>query len=462
VNFQALLRREGQAPVTAGLVGVGQFGLTLLAQSRRVPDLTLSVLCDREVERVVAACARQGLHRDDLVLASSRPVALRALERGQVVVTDDSAVATSLGLDVVVEATGDAEAGAATAVAAIAGGSHLVLVTKETDAVVGPILAQRARSAGLTLTQVDGDQPSLILGLISWARALGLEVLAAGKASEHDFVADLVGGSLTADDCSCAAGDLERFWSGPAADLPRRLAWRARAFECLPQRSVPDFCELCLVANGSGLTPDRADLHAVVARPVELADIFRLASAGGVLSGPGRLDVFNCLRRPDELSFAGGVFATVALPDRATGRLFAAKGIPVSADQGTALIYNPTHLLGVEAPLSILTAARLGIATGSDSIRPVSDLVARAARDLPAGTLLVEGRRHGIEGVAPNLVAAAPATTGSPIPYFMAANHRLRRPVAAGALIPFEAVEPAEDSLVWSLRAEQDRAMLGR
>ena len=53
------------------------------------------------------------------------------------------------------------------------------------------------------------------------------------------------------------------------------------------------------------------------------------------------------------------------------------------------------------------------------------------------------------------------AATGSPIPYFMAAGRTLKQPVAAGEIIPFEAIDPPEDSLVWSLRAEQDRTLLG-
>lgn len=36
----------------------------------------------------------------------------------------------------------------------------------------------------------DGDQPSLLVALVSWARLLGLEVVCAGKAGEFDFVFD--------------------------------------------------------------------------------------------------------------------------------------------------------------------------------------------------------------------------------------------------------------------------------
>jgi len=454
LNYQALL--AGGTPVTAGLIGVGEFGLTLLAQSRRIDGLALPVLCDREPDRVRTAALALGWHDDQVSFAGDRAAALGALERGDLVLTDDWSLVTELPLDVVVEATGDAETGARSASSAIANGQHVVLVTKETDAVIGPLLSDRARSAGRVLSQVDGDQPSLTMGLASWARALGLEVVCAGKASEYDFVVDPAAGTVTAAGISVEIDDVAALWDGPPADVAARVAARAAACRDLPQRTTPDYCEMCLVANATGLKPDTAEMHAAIARTVELPDLFRPAAAGGVLGGAGRLDVFNCFRRPDEISFAGGVFVVAGLPDRKTGALFAEKGIPVSADRDYALLYNPTHLLGAEAPMSILSAARLGRSTGSDDVRPVCDVVGQATRDLKAGTPLTEGHRHRIDGIEARLVDYAPTGPGRPVPLFMVAGRILTRDVAAGELLSFDAFEAPADSTLWQLRAEQD------
>src|SRR5262249_57360562 len=91
---------------------------------------------------------------------------------------------------VLVDGSGDRESGAGTADAGFSNGKHVVLASKEADSVVGPILYRKARAAGLVYSPVDGDQPSLLIKLVAWARELGLEVLAAGKASEYDFVYD--------------------------------------------------------------------------------------------------------------------------------------------------------------------------------------------------------------------------------------------------------------------------------
>lgn len=459
MNLQELLaaRATTDGPTRAALIGVGQFGRTLLMQSRRMAALELAVLCDRDPAALAASCRAAGLGEGAFDIVESAAAAARAVEAGRVALTEDPEVAVAAPVDVVIEATGDAEAGARNAVAALDKGRHLVLVTKETDCVIGPLLARRAKQAGLVLTQVDGDQPSLLLALIAWARSLELEIACAGKASEHDFVADLEAGRLRVEGLGAEAPFGRALWSTGEASLAETLARRAAALAAFPQRTPPDACELCIVANGSGLKPDRPELHAPIARTLELPELFRPAAAGGLLSGTGRLDIFNCLRRPDEASFAGGVFVVLETPDRETGKLFAAKGIPVSGDHGHLLAYNPTHLLGVEAPLSILLPHRLGLATGSASVAPVCDVAARATRDLPAGTTLAgAGSHHRVEGLEALLIDQRPLSPEGPLPYFMALGRRLARDLHAGEILTQAAVEAPEDSVLWRLRRDQD------
>jgi predicted homoserine dehydrogenase-like protein len=459
MNHQSLLATsDNGTPVTAGLIGVGEFGLTLLAQSRHIPGLSLRVLCDQDPDRVRDAALALGWPQDRVGFADSGPQARALYAHGGLVVTDDWSVALDLPVDVLVEATGSAETGARTASTAIANGMHLVLVTKETDAVIGPLLSVRARSAGVVLSQVDGDQPSLTMGLVSWARTLGLTVACAGKASEYDFVIDMEAGRITADEQTAVCPDAAALWQAPPRDLAALVAARAEACRDLPIRTTPDYCEMCLVANGLGLKPDVPEMHCPIARTVELPDLFRPREHGGLLGGPERLDVFNCFRRPDEISFAGGVFVIAALPDAKTGTLFAEKGIPVSDDRRYALIYNPTHLLGVEAPMSILSAARLGRSTGSDEVRPVCDVHGRATRDLEAGTELTEGKRHRIDGVEARLADYTATGPGRPVPLFMVSGRTLIRDVAAGSVLSYDDFDAPSDSLLWQLRAEQDGA----
>ena len=48
---------------------------------------------------------------------------------------------------------------------------HIVMVNVEADALAGPLLARRAREAGIVYSLAYGDQPALICELVDWARA---------------------------------------------------------------------------------------------------------------------------------------------------------------------------------------------------------------------------------------------------------------------------------------------------
>jgi predicted homoserine dehydrogenase-like protein len=408
---------EGARTLVAGVVGAGEFGASFVYRSMRAPGLRVAGAADTDLERAERVAKRAGIER--IARCDSAAKAQAAFERGDFVACASAEILCALELDFVVEATGSPEGGARTAAAAIAAGRNVAMVSKECDSVVGPILQAKAAGAGLIHTAVDGDQPSLLVGLVTWARTLGLEILCAGKASEFDFVSE----------------DLRR-------DPDR------------PRRTPPDLCELGIVANATGLLPDTPRLHAPIARTLELPELFRPRSEGGLLSRAGVVDMFNCLRRPGEQSFAGGVFVTVRCDDPDTWRVLAEKGIPTSADGRCAMLHNPVHLLGIEAPISLLQS--MVLKRPAAQLAPRVDLVGRAERKLAAGTLLEAGERHSIPGVEPELADAAPARGANAVPFYMVQGCRLKKDVAAGALVTRDCLEPPTDSVLWTLRAEQD------
>ncbi|MFY8153728.1 MAG: flagellar biosynthesis protein FlgA, partial [Hyphomicrobiales bacterium] len=83
-----------------------------------------------------------------------------------------------------------------------------------------------------------------------------------------------------------------------------------------------------------------------------------------------------------------------------TWDMLAGKGHVLSHAGGTAMLYLPRHLLGVEVATSVLDAAGLGRSGYGEDYRPRQDLVAVARRDLAAGTVLtMGGHHHSIDGV---------------------------------------------------------------
>jgi predicted homoserine dehydrogenase-like protein len=458
MQFEALFRAAREKPVAAALIGAGEFGLSLIAQSRRMKGLNIVAAADKDLARVAETLRTMGVPAKR---CESIAAAKAALERGEIALCESVSDLLSLPLDMVVEATGDAEAGARHAAHAITAGIGVTMVSKEAECVVGPALATRARKSRIGYTLVEGDQPALLIGLVSWARTLGLPIMAAGKSSEYDYVYDPVTHRVTWTDRSVTAPAIAPLWM-LGADAKATIDKRAAALAELPQRTVPDNCEMALVANATGLLPDRPDFHAPMTRTIELPDVYKPSNEGGLLKKAGALDVFNCLRRPDEASFAGGVYVVVEWADAKSGALFRGKGIPTSSDGRYGLVYNPSHLLGVEAPITIMAAARLDHSVVDERYRPVVDLTARAMRDLPAGRKLeIVGTRHAVPDLEPGLTPALAVNGSNPLPYYMAVGRTLTRAVAKGEFIAADCVAAPHNSTLWSLRAEQDRVFSG-
>ena len=440
MNYHGVFRNDNLLPIRVALVGIGDFGATLLDQARNIEKIDITVICDKDEQRMRDAVRDSGM--------ASPPI----------MVTDITAGGLP-GFDVLVEATGQPEAAAAIAEWAISKGCHVVMASKEAGIVVGPILSRMAKQTGVVYTEVEGDQPSLLIGLNSWAETLGLDVLAAGKSSEYDFV-------LKDDDTLCWLENRHRnsgmmdLWHCRDGDWQNHVARRNAvvAEAQFPTRTVADFCELGVVANGTGLIPDRATLHAPLLRPMELADAFQSRSDGGLLADTGIIDVFNCMRRPDEMSFAGGVFVIVRCDNAKTWDLLRGKGHIVARNTKTAMLFIGQHTLGVEAPMSILSAALLKLPTGAAAPEPRIDLAARAARDFKQGEILqiTDPHHHAVGGLEPELIPAERDQADTPVPYYIATGRVLLMDVKKGTLLTWGMVDTDKASRLYQLRQQQN------
>jgi predicted homoserine dehydrogenase-like protein len=443
-------------------MGMGEFGASFLFQARDMPCQQVSAICTRTVQRAVEAYLRVGIPESKVSVCATAAEAAKAHAERLFIVVDSFDKLAGVPLEVLVESSGAPENSAAAAESAIARGMHVIMISKETDSIVGPILGFKAKEKGVVYSTGDGDQPSMLIGLISWGRALGLPIVGAGKASEYDFICDPV-----AERVHCAGQKKEFACPGIGAqwllgNRPAKEVVDARAAlmnEYLTMRSVPDLCEMTVVANATGMKPDRPDFHAPVARMPEMPDLFCPKADGGLFDESGSLDIFNCLRRRDEVSMAGGEFIIVECKDRKSWNVLANKGHPVSRNEKFAAIYLPQHLLGVESGTSVLFAAIMGHATGGDNLRPVCDLHGRAAKDMKKGCILqMGGHHHVIDGVEAFIGDATAVAGNAPLPFYLFSNLALARNVPAGKPITLDDVVMPENSTLMRLRLEQDQA----
>ena len=164
-------RAESGRPVRAGLIGAGKFGSMFLSQVPTIPGLEVAVIADLDVDRARAVCRSIGW--DEQRIARTRFV-----DSGLEACAGD-------GVEVVIEATGSPVAGVTHALAAIEASRHIVMVNVEADALVGPLLAAKARERGVVYSMAYGDQPALVAEMVDWARAAGFTVAAAGKGTKY-------------------------------------------------------------------------------------------------------------------------------------------------------------------------------------------------------------------------------------------------------------------------------------
>ena len=446
---------KGKRTVRAGLIGSGHYGTAVITQARYIPLLEIPIIADVDPQAARLAYYHAGITDDDMALCDNRSDVIRTIESGKFVIVEDPMLLMDTPIDVVVESTGVPEAGARHAYEAIGHGKHVAMINKETDAVIGPILQHLADKAEVVYTPVDGDQHGLLIGLVLWARSLGLEVLAGGKARNNECIYDPEAQTVSCGRSAVSVNEsdawaLDRI---PDGEANRYISTRREILASLPKTSNSDLGEMTVAANATGLMPDIPELHLPVVRISEIPEVLCPVEEGGILETKTAIEIVTCLRGVDDAGLGGGVFIVVSCENDYSRSILTTKGLIPNSRGSTAVIYRPYHLCGVETPISILSAALLNVPTGAATVQPHVDLVAKSNCELKAGTILGGGHSSDIDAA---ILPASPIAEGNPLPLYLLTGSRLSRDVAAGTLITQDMVDSPSDSLIWSLRRQQD------
>lgn len=442
MNLHALLREraaEGR-PLRVALVGAGKFGAMWLSQVPRTPGVHVVAVADLRPDRARESLERVGWAREKFEATSLD----EAVRRGTTWITDDAERAIAAGpVDVVVDATGSPVAGVRHVLSCCTHGKHVVMVNVEADALAGPLLARRAREAGIVYSLAYGDQPALICEMVDWARAAGFEVVAAGKGTKylpayHRSTPETVWRHYGFTPEQVAAGDLN----------PRMF----NSFLDGTKSAI----EMAAVANATGLTPAPGGLTFPPCGVDDLPRVLRPREAGGQLHHAGQVEVVSSLDRDASPVFRDlrwGVYVTFAAGSDYVKRCFSEYGIVTDESGRYAAMYKPFHLIGLELGISVASVGLRGEPTGRpDGWR--ADAVATAKRDLRAGEILDGEGGHLVFG---RLLPAAASLAAGALPIGLAHGVRLRRAVADGEVVRWDDVEVDDASEAVRVRREMER-----
>jgi predicted homoserine dehydrogenase-like protein len=420
MNLYKLLARRAEAgnPIRVGLIGAGKFGSMFLAQAQRTPGLHVLGIADLAPDRALAALARVGWAAERYAAVSFDA----ALATGATFVTDDAAeLMAAAGLDVVIDATGSPAAGIRHAALACAHGRHIVMVNVEADVLAGPLLAERARKAGLVYSMAYGDQPALICEMVDWARAAGFDVVCAGKGTKylpefHASTPDTVWG-----------------YYGLTPEQARIGGMNPQMFNSFLD-GTKSAIEMAAVANAAGLTPPDEGLAFPPCGVDDLPAVLKPRAEGGVLPGSGMVEVVSSLARDGgdvEGDLRWGVYTVFEAPSDYVARCFSEYGLKTDPSGRFAAMYKPYHLIGLELGISVASAALRGEPTGA-AAEWRGDVAAVAKRDLAPGEVLDGEGGYMVWG---RLMPAARSQALGALPIGLAHGCRLTRPVKAGACV---------------------------
>lgn len=440
------LEKAGKA-FRVGVIGGGTFGTQLVAQSHNMKGIRINVICDLDINRAFGAYELSGISRQRVVHANEVESINQAISEDSPCVTSKSTTLIQSDVDIVVEATGIEEVAARNAYESIMKRKHVVMVSVEADVLVGPLLKKIADNAGVVYTLVYGDEPSLAYEIFERVEALGFRVIASGEGRRYtpEFR------KATPDDVFEKFGYKEKseFKANP------------KMFNSFLDGTKHSVQETAL-SNMTGLTPDVRGLHFPAVDLRDIPDTLSLKSKGGILEKEGVVEDVSSIKPNGttiERNLRGGVFSVVEAPTKFLKEAIESYGIGIGTIQGQKtgqlLVYRPQHLVGLEAPVSLVKIALYKEATGAPR-GWFSEVVTAAKKNLKPGMLLDGGGGYMSYGL---IERADIAKEQNLLPFGLSPNAEVIRNIPEDKVITYDDVKLNKSSFARELRNLQESSL---
>ena len=354
---------DNKKTVNVTLIGAGKFGSMFLSQAPYTKGLNVFTICDLNIDKAKKACREVGWSEDQI----NNIIFTEDFEKA---INDDE-------VDVVVEATGHPSSGIKHARTCFKYGKHVIMVNVEADVLAGPSLSAEANSAEVVFSMAYGDQPSLTLEIIEWARASGFKVTAAGKGTKY----------MPEYHYSTPKTVWDHY--GLTSDEAEKAGMNSKMFNSFLDGTKSSL-EMSAIANASGLNVPNNGLLFPPCGMDDLASLLKEKNKGGILEKNQQVEVVSSLERDGRPVFKDlrwGVYAVLQAPNDYAASCFKQYGMNTDQSGEFSAMYKPFHLIGMELNTSIFSAALLKLPTGQTKYFK-GDVVSVSKRNLKKGEKL--------------------------------------------------------------------------
>ena len=441
MNLYAFLQQHNKDgnPVRVGVIGAGKFATMYISQVKKVEGVHLVGVADIDVGRAKEAFARTMWPEEKY----SAKTLEEASKTDKTCILEDSVkLIESPFVDIIVEATGNPNVGIKHVLLCCENKKHIIMVNVETDAVAGPLLAKKAKEAGIIYSLAYGDQPAMICEMVDWARAAGFEVVAAGKGTKYLPIYH--------------KSTPETVWKyyGISPENAAKGGMNPKMFNSFLD-GTKSAIEMAAVSNATGLLSNPAGLQFPACGTDDLHHILRPASLGGILPHKGMVEVVSSIERdgrPVYRDIRFGIYVVMRGDTEYMKNCFKEYGILTDETGEYISLTRPYHMIGLELGISVASIGTRGEPTGYPRDF-LSDVVATAKNDLSPGITLDGEGGYCVYG---KLMTAKDSLAAGGVPLGLCNNVKLIRPVKEGSPICWDDVEYDATSQAVRIRKEME------
>ena len=174
-------REEHNNPIRIAVIGAGEMAKGIINQiTNHTPGIIVAATYNRTLKKVIDLYESVGI--DNYKITDKFSDFEKAISSNIPIITQNiEAICIAPKIDVIIEVTGTVNFAVETILMAITNNKNVLSFNVEVDATLGPIINQKATSAGVKYSVADGDQPGVTLNLYRFVKGMGFEPLLCGN-----------------------------------------------------------------------------------------------------------------------------------------------------------------------------------------------------------------------------------------------------------------------------------------